>query len=210
MTSTGRGTPRNDDVDTPTWLVRRFIDANPHLFEKKKLRILEPCAGNGNIIRAVNEYLPDHKILWTAVEKRKACRKKLEKLKIADLLIEDFFKPDACDWSVNQFDLVLTNPPFSLAYEFIYACASLAPARAFLLRLNYLGTEKRQPWFRQDAPDIDVAPNRPGFRNTASGHTDSIEYGWFKWGEAATLRPSGGVGSYCVMDLTPLEERKKG
>jgi hypothetical protein len=116
-------------------------------------------------------------------------------------LIEDFLASYVSTYFIEKeglFDLVLTNPPFSLAMEFIRACEKLATHRIFLLRLNFLGSEERSNYIRQTRPDIYVLPNRPSFVN---GTTDSCEYAWFHWHPDST-------GRYVVLPSTPISERK--
>jgi hypothetical protein len=97
-------------------------------------------------------------------------------------------------------DVILTNPPYSRAFEFLEKALSEAPHVAMLLRLNFLGSEKRAKFFQRTPPDIYVLPNRPSF---ARGHTDSCEYGWFVWGPERE-RVSGIVS---VLDTTPKRIR---
>ena len=47
-------------------------------------------------------------------------------------------------FDANEYDYIITNPPFSLAYEFICKAKSLAKEKfAFLLPLSYLHGKKR-------------------------------------------------------------------
>jgi len=66
MSATGRGRERDehDFYETPAWCVHRLLEAVPQL---PGGAWLEPCAGKGAIIRAVNEVRKDP-IHWTAVE----------------------------------------------------------------------------------------------------------------------------------------------
>jgi hypothetical protein len=76
------------------------------------------------------------------------------------------------------------NPPFRLAIEFIEACLKLAPVVACLLRLNFLGSDERNEFFRKNAPSVFVIPNRVSFISPEikPGSVDSIEYAWMVWG----------------------------
>lgn len=75
---------------------------------------------------------------------------------------------------------VVTNPPFSLAKEFVTHAKSHADEVFMLLRLNFLGAKKRKDWWKQHEPDaIFVLSDRPDF--TGDGG-DACEYGWFYWG----------------------------
>lgn len=75
MTATGRSSklsPSADNYPTPGWCVRRFLEAWPSLAHVGT-RWLEPCAGDGSIIRAVDEFREARGMTpleWTAVEYR--------------------------------------------------------------------------------------------------------------------------------------------
>ena len=51
-------------------------------------------------------------------------------------------------------------------------------AVVMLLRLNFLGSEKRASWLRANPPSIYVTPCRPDF---TGGGGDATEYAWFVW-----------------------------
>ena len=85
----------------------------------------------------------------------------------------DFF-----DWS-GPVDLIVTNPPFSLAAEFIDHATKNANTVFMLLRLNYLASIKRYEWWKANPPvALYVLSKRPSF--TGSG-TDATDYAWFVW-----------------------------
>jgi hypothetical protein len=142
-------------------------------------------------------------IIWDAVELRKECRPFLKKLTDGNIKIADYFEhgPPTPDF----YQVILTNPPFSLAPQFIERSLDAACRYVvMLLRVNYLGSEIRNDFMRRHAPDLYVLPNRPSFKLT--GETDSIEYGWFVWDKENLNRDSGLVR---VLKTTPLGERKK-
>lgn len=85
----------------------------------------------------------------------------------------DFLKDDA------QYQTILTNPPFSLAQQFCEHAINHSKCAVMLLRLNFLGSKKRKPWWIKNEPDaIFVLSSRPDF--TGEGG-DACEYGWFVW-----------------------------
>lgn len=81
------------------------------------------------------------------------------------------------------YDLVITNPPFSLAMEVILASLKLVRDGGFvvmLLRLNFLGSAERLPFFQANPPKrIYVHHRRLSF--LPSGKQDSIEYAHMVW-----------------------------
>lgn len=181
MSSTGRGTKRRkkDAYYTPEWCVKRLIEDPDLPFDISGL-FLEPSAGHGDIIRAVDSSAID----WVACDIRKKCRTPLEEIS-GNVVIGDFrqqearLKAIAKSYGKDRFDVAFTNPPFSIAEDFMSQCMKLAHYTCFLLRLNYLGSKARCSFLRMFPPDVFVLPNRPSYTN--DGKTDSTEYAWFIW-----------------------------
>jgi hypothetical protein len=66
--------------------------------------------------------------------------------------------------------------------EFIERALREAPEDAdvaFLLRLNFLGSQRRAAFHRSFPSDVYVLPRRPSF---TGGGTDATEYCWMVWG----------------------------
>jgi hypothetical protein len=75
---------------------------------------------------------------------------------------------------------IITNPPYSLAFEFCQHAVKRAGHVFLLLRLNFLASKKRREWFKENEPAaLIVLSERPSF--TGSG-TDATDYAWFYWG----------------------------
>jgi hypothetical protein len=197
VSSTNRGKTRDraDNYPTPQWVVRRFLEAVP----LPNGTWLEPCAGDGAIIRAVHQVLDPTKLQWTAVELRAAPIKKLKELIIDDGVIHgDFLAPELSESNRGFYNVAITNPPFSLAQPFIERCRFMAHHTVMLLRLNFLSSQGRAAFMRESRPDVYVLPNRPSF--VEDGSTDSIEYAWYHWHE-------GSQGLLRVLASTPASER---
>lgn len=197
MSSTNRGSNRGGGADdffaTPLWAVRRLLEACP----LPAGAWLEPGAGSGNIIRAVNARRSD--VRWTAIEKRPEEERHLRGLpNVERVVIADYLSIRTS----RRFDVAITNPPFVLAQEFIEKSLTLAVHVVMLLRLNFLASGKRAEFMRAHPPDVYVLPNRPSF--TPNGRTDSIEYAWMHW-RSDTLRPAGEL---VVLEPTDVEARK--
>lgn len=86
------------------------------------------------------------------------------------------------------YDLILTNPPYSIALELLEKALYDAETVIMLLRLNFLGSQKRHTFFIENEPTaIYVLSKRPSF--TGKG-TDSTEYCWMVWDKTNKL-PKG-------------------
>lgn len=193
-TKRGRSRKRHDTYPTPTWCVRRILKA-VHL---PGGQWLEPCAGNGAIIKAVNAEFQGT-ISWTACEIRTGPIPSLNLItpRIPKIITGNFF--DVPPEQLRGYSVAITNPPFILASEFIERCIPMADHTLMLLRLNFVASEKRAEFMRNTRPDVYVLPNRPSF--VGGGKTDSIEYAWFHWF-------NGCNGKMRVLDSTPKSERR--
>lgn len=86
---------------------------------------------------------------------------------------KDFFE------FTDDVDLIITNPPFSIAKEFIDHSLELCNTCIMLLRINYLGSISRHEWWKKQPPTaMFVLSKRPSF--TGKG-TDATDYAWFVW-----------------------------
>lgn len=195
MSATGRGAVRRpaNYYPTPAWCVRRLLER----WHPPGGRWLEPGAGEGHIIRAVNAIRQD--VTWTAVELREECRSRL--CPDARVVIGDFLGVRVADDASPPFDVAIGNPPFPLAIPFIERSLELAPVVAFLLSTGLLGSQERVAWWPKHLPDMYVIPDRISFRGTGSG--DSVYCAWFVW--YRDRRAS--MASYCVLPHTPRHEQ---
>jgi hypothetical protein len=158
MSATNRGVIRktNDDYPTPDWLIAAML---AHL--RRPRRILEPAAGAGAIVRALEQAFPGAEIISGDITQGQ------------DFLTHDYD---------GKFDLIMTNPLYCLALPFLKRALELrAPLGVvvMLLRLNFLGSQRRAAWFRDHRPSgIYLTPRRPCFVGKRS---DNCEYTWLVW-----------------------------
>lgn len=200
-----RGRHLHDAYDTPTWAIRRFLETG---FIKPGMSLLEPCAGDGSIIHTTNEWFAqrgEEPVDWAAYEIRSKCKKELKRQDhVSQLTIGSFLS--RCDEiGFREFDVAFTNPPFAHALDFVKACWSRSKYVVFLLRVNFIATERRYEWMHRHVPDVYLLPNRPSFR--VEGGTDSQEYAWLVWDTSIDGRRRG---AFQVLKTTALAERKLG
>lgn len=89
-------------------------------------------------------------------------------------------------------DLIITNPPFSLAMEFLEKSITEAKTVVYLLRLTFVSSVKRSEFFQKYPPThLFVLANRPSFRS--EGGTDRTEYAWFCWDRGNFICNSPGI-----------------
>lgn len=140
---------------TPDWCVRA-IWSKLTSYDS----CLDPCAGEGGILRSLQEL--DSRPLYYGIEidatRAQKCVNKGFRCPVADSLRT---KSYPTDWAA---DLIITNPPYALALEFLEkALASDAKQVCFLLRLNFLGSQRRAAFWKKNPCDVYVLPKRPSF-----------------------------------------------
>jgi hypothetical protein len=133
MSATNRGAVRKADdfYATPTWLTEAIV---PHLKRYIPKRILEPAAGEGAITQVLARVWPDAQVV------------------AGDIRTGQDIRTHKYD---GLFDLVITNPPFLLAVEFIQRglpLRSKGGALVLLMRLNILGGQERADFWRTHGP----------------------------------------------------------
>lgn len=181
MSSTNRGAERapNDLYVTPAWCVEAVLPLLP-----MGGSILDPCCGTGAILDVVRERIdsPEYAYGYDLVTHPGVDLRQRDALSV-----EGWQRPD----------LVITNPPYSLAEAFVErAIAETAPhggTVAMLLRLAFLASRKRVALLRAHPPDVHVLSRRPSF---TGGGTDSADYAWFVFGP-------GRGGRWSILDAPP-------
>lgn len=167
-----------DNYSTPQWCIRILLNYLLFKNEYTYRHIIEPCAGNGNISQVLQQKFDSqwHRLLeLTQYEIRPETKDNLENygtIKICDYLKETL--PDRANY-------IITNPPFSLAKEFVEKSHEVKAAIIYmLLPLSFLGSSGRYNFFKEYKPTgIYILSERPSF--TDNGKTDSSVYGWIKW-----------------------------
>ena len=149
MSSTKRGAVRAeaDFYETPSWAVDALLNEwDPPVWAKNWL---EPCAGNGAIIQAVeNAYKwTDNARVWDAVELMPERLDSLRnigavstRIEIADYLTWRSPLVDAAGRQ-RKYDIAMTNPAFNVAMAIIQKALLDAEIVIMLLRLAFLETE---------------------------------------------------------------------
>lgn len=181
MSATNRGSERKDSDFYPTPLnsIYAFLDAYDGI--KSTDMILEPSAGNGNIITALRNkgYTNPIHAVELREEERYNLVGKADKVGIFNYLTEDI---------PYKYDVIIGNPPYSLALEFVDKSLTLLKPGGrviFLLRTAFLESKKRFKWWQSHPlSGLYTLHNRPSF--TGKG-TDASSYSWFVWEKSETI-----------------------
>lgn len=157
---------KSDFYETPYSLTEQFLERER---ERVKGNILEPSCGNGAIVKVLQKY--GYNVIARDISTG-----------------FDFLK------ETERYDAIITNPPFSLAFEFIQKSKTLTDYLAFLLPLSYLHGKKRFDNIYSDASfplsRIYVFTRYPmlgdALRDDGKYRTGMMVYAWFVWDKKST------------------------
>lgn len=184
MSATGRGSERNekDYYRTPDWIIKNFAEwANKHLsavswWDKHDVRCFDPCAGGDpeNPVMPYPEYFDvAYRQFFLTNDIRADSSAGLK----GDFLGSHF------DKYKERFDIVISNPPYNQAQEFIERGLEMVKEDGYviyLLRLNFFGAQKRLEFFQKHMPVYTVVSSkRPKF--VEGKQTDATEYCHMIW-----------------------------
>ncbi len=174
ISATNRGGRRikSDFYITPPEVVSNFLGSH----QLQQGNMLEPCAGNGSFIKAIRQAGYDNHI--TSIEIFEQQYNNLLQYDNNEVLITDFL-----EWEPNKkYKTIITNPPYSLAMEFLNKSFEIAEEGTeiiMLLRLAFLEGKKRYNfWQKHPVNKLYALSSRPSF--TGKG-TDATAYGFFVW-----------------------------
>jgi hypothetical protein len=175
-----------DFYETPIELSRASIYNFIKDEEYKPLEILDPGAGHGVWGKALCEFFGYDSIAISGVE----IDEKTKPEWYVDWYIGDYLDyPNYVTYDSRQPELIIGNPPYSLAEEFVRKSFDLLVDGGyifFLLRLAFLESAKRIPLYKEFPPKrVYVLQRRPSFfsSNGKTRTTDATSYAMFLWQE---------------------------
>ena len=155
----------NDAYYTPAWQVRVLLAYQPDITLPGN-RILEPCAGDGSIVKVIPARVLGNDTAY-GMDNHDASGTELYE-------------------EVAWTDWVITNPPYTMPLCRDIVTNAVAHARvgvAMLLRLSFLEpTTKRNargPWLAEHPPSQLIV--LPRYSYTQDGKSDSCTTAWFVW-----------------------------
>lgn len=147
--------------------------------------VLEPSVGQGAFLRAIRSAFPGVRL--QAIDIDPECPATRQENGGFHVDVTDF--GDASVAERYHPDWVVGNPPYSRAVEHVEQALGIARRGvAFLLRLSFMESAARTPFWRAHGPKLDevrVLAHRPSF---TGGGTDNSAYGWFVWTVQAKRR----------------------
>ena len=191
------GNPKNDRVDSD------FYATDPKAVHKLLLKysingseILEPCVGNGNIANAIKDFYSNKGLNITGVD-------------IVDRGYPNTIVHDYLTWKTDKkFDCIITNPPYSLAKEFVEKSMTLLNdgydedgypngQLIMFLKIQFLEGAKRKELFEKYPPKyIYVFRNRMSTWNNGKPldpngkrWATTMCHAWFIWEKGSKTEP---------------------
>ena len=158
--------------------------------------VLEPCAGTGNIVKMIRRSGYDHHL--TAVEIDPLLINDLAKTQPDNIYVEDYFN---MRYDIGKFDLIIVNPPYKRACEFIESCYARLNRKgqlAAFLRLSFMAGVKNHGLINNLPPTQIWVTQR---ESITGGCGDIGGHAWYIWDKPLTKKPT-------TIHWLPLEVRK--
>jgi len=174
----------NDYYATDPKAVKKLF--NNLAINKQINSFLEPCVGEGNIADEVISI------------------RKPNTTKFIDIVDRGYPNTEVADYltysSDEKFDLIMTNPPYSLGQEFVNKSMSMLSKGGYLimfLKIQFLEGMKRKPMFNKYPPKyIYVFRKRMGtwrngeeFDDDGKHRSTTMCHAWFVWQDGFSGEP---------------------
>lgn len=163
-------------------------------------RIWEPACGDGRLARVLE---------WHGFEVVASDIREYPGYGVGGL---DFLNDDPAEkwgWDLGEIDAIITNPPFSLAEEFIRKSLSITPNVAMLLKQTFwnVGGRSRGLWF-DHMPDLELKLTwRLAFLESERGKSPLMDCMWNVWnGDNTAMSKHSAdrtVSKQCVTEPLP-------
>lgn len=158
-----------DLFPTPPWAARAFMTyVMPEANHDQKYLVLEPACGLGSMVKPFKEY--GYKVTARDIIDHGFRCRKIDFLKTTD---------------VDQFDYVITNPPYKIGDEFYYQALSARRGVALLCRIQFVSSLKRYRGIYTQRRPTKIAlitgkmPARMG--RVVQHASQYFDHAWFWW-----------------------------
>ena len=174
-----------EDYYTPEWITRKLIGSLPYYITGK---VLEPFVGEGNISRILNE---SKEIDLTTNDFNLNVQADYHEdwktfMNLYSYKANSFCSSNTDSWQLLSFDWVFTNPPFSIAPDFVPIALEKAKKGVIcLLRLSFLEPCRNRKDFLQFNPPTQIyVTKRINFDGNGK---DQVTTAWMIWLKDQTL-----------------------
>lgn len=187
------GNPKNERVENDFYATNpKAVEMLLKQYDIFGRKILEPCVGQGHIVKAIESFYRGGRTF--------TC------LDIVDRGFPNTIQQDFLTWETDEkFEAIITNPPFSLAKEFVEKGLELLDEKgqmAMFLKIQFLEGEKRRELFKKYPPKyIYVFERRMATWNNgqefnidqktgkAKKWATTMCHAWFVWEKDSTSEP---------------------
>ena len=173
------GNPKNERVENDFYATDpQAVELLMEKYQFNEGSFLEPCVGNGNISSVIRDKFPNSKIVGIDIVNRG----------YPNLIVSDFIT-----YETNQkFDNIITNPPYSLAKEFVEKGMELLNDNgkmAMFLKIQFLEGVKRIDMFKKYPPKyiyvfskrMATWNNGEQFNQNGKRWATTMCHAWFIW-----------------------------
>ena len=183
------GNPKNDRIENDYYATDpKAVTMLLSKYDIFGQEILEPCVGGGMIADTINSFYTN--------------KRNITALDIIDRGYPNTIVQDFLTWETNnKYDAIITNPPYSLAKEFIEKGLTLLNNNgqmAMFLKIQFLEGQKREELFNKYPPKyIYVFRNRMATwnngqaldPNTGKKWATTMCHAWFIWEKNSKSEP---------------------
>lgn len=132
-------------------------------------RVWEPACADGQMVRPLQEF--GYNVMATDLRPEA----------LGGQGGVDFLGPDTA-YHTQQYDAIITNPPFKAAELFIRRSLEIAPVVAMLLKAQFWNTGNRKVLFRETKPYMEYNLTwRPAFLEEERGKSPLMDCIWVVW-----------------------------
>jgi hypothetical protein len=140
----------------------------------RPFRVWEPCAGDMDMSRVLEWH--GYEVTSTDI------RDTGQGIGGFDFLNDD--PAEKWGW-IPDPDMIVMNPPFSLAAEFILKALSYSPRVACLMKIDYWNALSRLPLWRDNMPKLFLPLTwRPAFLQKERGNSPLMNCAWCVWNDS--------------------------
>lgn len=147
-----------DDFQTPPYALKPLLPYIP-----KEWTVWEPACGHGYLVDELERV--GYRVLATELHAEPSMNF------LTDPLSGVFY------------DVIITNPPYSIKQQFLARCYELGKPFALLLPLTTFETGKRQALFRDNGVEVIFMDKRVNFQTPTKAKSSAwFATAWFTWG----------------------------
>lgn len=132
----------------------------------------------------ISPYLPKDKVIWECACGKGNLSRRLEELDYTVIASDILTGSDYLTWQPPMdWDIAVTNPPYTIKDKFLTRAYLLGKPFAFLLPITALEGKKRQALYRNYGLELVLFDKRINFEvPSGKGSTSWFATAWFTWG----------------------------